>query len=97
MGTKSPLWKIDRAFTGIQDALISDPSADIDPLDFAELSGEVLAALRESEYLAYSANFAGYGNGGGGVDYIEESRQLVEKTRKLYAQLLKLLKLDMTL
>lgn len=54
----------------------------LDDLDFAEFEGpsaELLQALNQADFLAYSANFADYGNGGGGVDYLDSARAQVKQ------------------
>lgn len=40
---------------------------------------QYLQALNQADFLAYSSIFAGYGNGGSGVDFIEESHKQVQK------------------
>jgi hypothetical protein len=54
----------------------------MDELDFEAFEGpssKYLRALNQADFLAYSSIFAGYGNGGSGVDYIEESHKQVKK------------------
>jgi hypothetical protein len=38
----------------------------------------VLDGLKNSDFLAYSSIFSGYGNGGGGTNYLDESKKQVQ-------------------
>lgn len=56
--------------------------SNMDELDFEAFDGpssKYLRALNQADFLAYSSIFAGYGNGGSGVDYIDESHKQVKK------------------
>jgi hypothetical protein len=56
--------------------------ANVDDLDLSAFDGpsnELLEALNQADFLAYSSVFAGYGNGGGGEDYIGGSRKQVQR------------------
>lgn len=52
---------------------------DINLAEFDGPSGELLEALNQADFLAYSSIFSEYGNGGGGKDYIDDSRGQVKK------------------
>lgn len=47
--------------------------------EYDEKSEELLEALNQADFLAYSALFSDYGNGGGGRNYIADSRKQVKK------------------
>jgi hypothetical protein len=47
---------------------------------FAGPSSELLQALNQADFLAYSAIFQEYGNGGGGKDYIDLSHKQVVRS-----------------
>lgn len=58
-------------------------------------------AIRASHYLppclltlAYSNNFSSYGNGGGGTDFMEESRQALTPALEAYEEMLSILRLS---
>ena len=56
--------------------------AHLDDLDlglYEEASGELVTALNQADFLAYSSIFSEYGNGGGGKNYIAESHTQVRK------------------
>lgn len=56
--------------------------SNVDDLDLSAFDGpsnELLEALNQADFLAYSSVFAGYGNGGGGEDYIGGSRKQVQR------------------
>jgi hypothetical protein len=55
---------------------------DLDLSAFDGPSGELLEALNQADFLAYSSVFSGYGNGGGGEDYIENSHAQVRRAIK---------------
>lgn len=44
--------------------------------------------------LAYSNNFSSYGNGGGGTDFMEESRQALTPALEAYEEMLSILRLS---
>ena len=46
---------------------------------FESISSEFLEALNQADFLAYSSIFSEYGNGGGGADYINQSRTQVKR------------------
>ena len=67
---------------------IVDNSDDIDMDTFEGPSGELLEALNQADFTAYSAVFSDYGNGGGGANYIEQSRAQVQRSIKVMKQIL---------
>jgi hypothetical protein len=67
---------------------------DIDMEAFEEPSAELLEALNQADFLAYSSVFADYGNGGGGVDYIDNSRVQVKRALSAITQVVNVLSSD---
>lgn len=63
-------------------------------LELAEASQAVLDGIKNADFLAYSANFASYGNGGGGTDYLQESYKAMQTTLATYRDLLGILQLE---
>ena len=60
---------------------ISENANAIDNIDeILEPSAELLEALNQADFLAYSQAFSDYGNGGGGTDYIKQSREQVQRS-----------------
>ena len=60
---------------------ISENANEIDNIDdILEPSSELLEALNQADFLAYSSVFSEYGNGGGGADYIQQSRKQVQRS-----------------
>mmetsp|Transcript_25782 Transcript_25782/g.33797 ORF Transcript_25782/g.33797 Transcript_25782/m.33797 type:complete len:245 (+) Transcript_25782:230-964(+) len=90
VGVSSPLFQINKAFNGIKDAVGNNPDKyeDIEVIDFVEASIEVLKHIQQADFLAYSQIFAGFGNGGGGTDYIAESRKQVHEALESYEEML---------
>ena len=60
---------------------ISENVNEIENIDeILEPSSELLEALNQADFLAYSSVFSEYGNGGGGADYIQQSRKQVQRS-----------------
>lgn len=52
---------------------------DVDDFNaFEEASQSLLESLNQADFLAYSAVFSEYGNGGGGNDYLQSSKAKIE-------------------
>ena len=68
---------------------VRENSDDIDFEVFEGPSGELLEALNQADFLAYSSVFSEYGNGGGGADYIEQSRKQVKRGVQKFEEILK--------
>ena len=65
--------------------------ANVDELDLSAFDGpsmELLEALNQADFLAYSSVFSGYGNGGGGEDYIAGSRKQVKRGIEAFKEVL---------
>lgn len=67
------------SFNLFTDKFVSKHFDDIDFEAFEAPSAELVEALNQADFLAYSSVFADYGNGGGGVDYIANSRAQVQR------------------
>lgn len=67
------------SFNLFTDKFVSRHFDDIDYEAFEAPSAALIEALNQADFLAYSSVFADYGNGGGGVDYIANSRAQVER------------------
>ena len=68
--------------------------ANVDELDLSAFDGpslELLEALNQADFLAYSSVFSGYGNGGGGEDYIGGSRKQVQRGINAFKEVLDVL------
>ena len=68
--------------------------ANVDDLDLSAFDGpsnELLEALNQADFLAYSSVFSGYGNGGGGEDYIGGSRKQVQRGIAAFKEVLQVL------
>ena len=68
--------------------------ANVDELDLSAFDGpslELLEALNQADFLAYSSVFSGYGNGGGGEDYIGGSRKQVQRGIQAFKEVLDVL------
>lgn len=68
--------------------------ANVDELDLSAFDGpsmELLEALNQADFLAYSSVFSGYGNGGGGEDYIGGSRKQVQRGIKAFKEVLEVI------
>ncbi|CEM39206.1 unnamed protein product [Vitrella brassicaformis CCMP3155] len=91
VGTYSPLFQINRAFEGVLQALSKgdDSLGDVDVLEYGESYNLVLEGLRQTDYLAYSNNFAMAV--GDTKDYLEESRLQAERTLRQYREVLRIL------
>ena len=57
----------------------SNPELDIDLVE--EPARELATALNQADFLAYGANFADYGNGGGVYSSSPQSDQYLDKSR----------------
>lgn len=76
-------------FTQFQNKFVSKYGADLEDFaSFEQSSSQLLEALNQADFLAYSANFADYGNGGGGSDYIKDSRTQVKRAITLLEEIL---------
>jgi len=68
----------------------------LDDFAFDEVEEEakdLLEALSQADFLAYSANFAEYGNGGGRAsEYIDMSRAQVQRANGLIGKIIEVLK-----
>jgi hypothetical protein len=58
---------------------VKNNADEVDMDVFEEPARELLEALNQADYLAYSSIFSEYGNGGGGKDYIADSRTQVRR------------------
>ena len=67
---------------------ITENVDDIDMDTFEGPSGELLEALNQADFTAYSAIFSEYGNGGGGADYLQQSRKQVQRSIKVMKDIL---------
>ena len=67
------------SFNIFTDKFVSRHFDDIDYAAFEAPSADLIEALNQADFLAYSSVFADYGNGGGGVDYIANSRVQVQR------------------
>mmetsp|Transcript_11953 Transcript_11953/g.12017 ORF Transcript_11953/g.12017 Transcript_11953/m.12017 type:complete len:217 (+) Transcript_11953:152-802(+) len=65
---------------------------ELDLEEFEEPSSALLTALNQADFLAYSAIFSEYGNGGGGADYINDSHKQVKKAIDLMQQVIDVIK-----
>lgn len=68
--------------------------ANVEDLDLSAFDGpsnELLEALNQADFLAYSSVFSGYGNGGGGEDYIGNSRIQVQRGIVAFKEVLKVI------
>ena len=68
--------------------------ANVEELDLSAFDGpsrELLEALNQADFLAYSSVFSGYGNGGGGEDYIGNSRKQVQRGIQLFKEVLEVI------
>ncbi|CAM9422384.1 unnamed protein product [Heterosigma akashiwo] len=96
VGVKSPLFQINKAFNGVKDAVGNNPDKyedTIEVVDFVEASNDALQHIQQADFLAYSQNFANFGNGGGGEDYIALSRVQVKEAIASYKDILEALSL----
>lgn len=66
----------------------------IDVSEFEGPSSELLQALNQADFLAYSSVFSDYGNGGGGVDYIAKSREQVQKAIRAMKEVIEVIERD---
>lgn len=96
VGTKSPLFKLDRAFRCIREDIFAGEEryADLDALEFAEQSQAVLDGIKNSDFLAYSSIFSSYGNGGDDINLVNSSKDQVVETIRMYKDLLKYMHLQ---
>lgn len=67
---------------------------DLDIVSFDEPSRELLQAINQADFLAYSSVFSSYGNGGGGVDYLEQSKSQIHKAIELLEEVIRVVKSD---
>jgi len=67
-------------FTQFQNKFVGRYGSELDDFgSFEQSSSELLEALNQADFLSYSSNFADYGNGGGGADYIKDSRKQIRR------------------
>lgn len=66
------------SFTTFINKFVKANGDDLDVSAFDEPSRELQQALNQADFLAYSSVFSAYGNGGGGEDYIGNSRKQVK-------------------
>lgn len=64
---------------------------DLDVDRFETPSSLYLQALNQADFLAYSSIFSDYGNGGGGKNYIQESRMQVKKAIENLEEMLEII------
>jgi hypothetical protein len=64
---------------------------DLDIPAFEEPMAEVLEAINQADFLAYSSIFSEYGNGGGGQDYLDSSRAQIKRALKAMQEVVKVL------
>ena len=64
---------------------------EIDLGEYDEKSQELLEALNQADYLAYSALFSDYGNGGGGKDYVADSHKQIKRSIKSLEEIIKII------
>lgn len=82
------------SFSLFTDKFVSRHFDDIDYAAFEAPSAELLEALNQADFLAYSSVFADYGNGGGGVNYIASSRAQVQRAIGAIDRVIKVLQSD---
>lgn len=70
------------SFNIFTDKFVRAHSEDLNLAEFDAPSAELLEALNQADFLAYSSVFSDYGNGGGGVDYINNSRLQVKRAKE---------------
>jgi hypothetical protein len=90
LGTVYTPPKCDKALCSFDSFISKFVKANMNELDFdafEEPSRELLQALNQADFLAYSSIFSEYGNGGGGKDYIADSRTQIQKATKLMGTL----------
>ncbi|TFJ80860.1 hypothetical protein NSK_007815 [Nannochloropsis salina CCMP1776] len=95
VGTKSPLFRIDKAIKAVQNALLEgDLGEDVgDVLDFVDASQRVLDGIKNADFLAYSNNFASFGNGGGALDFMEQSHEAMTPALEAFEDIMDILRL----
>mmetsp|Transcript_28867 Transcript_28867/g.27651 ORF Transcript_28867/g.27651 Transcript_28867/m.27651 type:complete len:189 (+) Transcript_28867:73-639(+) len=67
------------SFSTFINKFVKANSDDLDVSAFDEPSRELQQALTSADFQAYSSVFSAYGNGGGGEDYIGNTRKQVQK------------------
>ena len=66
-------------FPSFTEKFVKSHIDDLDVDAFEEPSANLLSALNQADFLAYSSVFSEYGNGGGGANFIDLSHKQVEK------------------
>ena len=99
MGTASPLFSIERILKTIREDLESDDTTTVDFIEFGEAAADVVASLREVDFLAYSAIFSDpSGNvgrpGESSADYLIKTKKALEVTLRQYKAMLASLSLE---
>eukprot|EP01031_Cornospumella_fuschlensis_P033341 gene33341-40331_t len=79
----------DRVVQGKGDNFMRSHPEDLNIVEFEEPARELLEALNQADFLAYSSIFSEYGNGGGGADYIKDSHAQVKRAVLLMDDVLK--------
>lgn len=70
-------------FTNFQNKFIKEFGSDLSDYDsFETAASNLLESLNQADFLAYSAVFSDYGNGGGGQNYLDDSHTQVKKALK---------------
>ena len=69
-------------FTNFQNKFIKDYGADLDYDSFESAASNLLESLNQADFLAYSAVFSDYGNGGGSQNYLDDAHTQVKKALK---------------
>lgn len=83
--------KCEPALCGFQSFYTKFAQSHPDDLDIVELEEPVtqfLQAINQADFLAYSAIFSEYGNGGGGKDYVADSHKQVKKSISLLREVI---------
>lgn len=70
------------SFSSFTEKFVQKNYDDFDSDAFEAISSQYLEALNQADFLAYSSIFSEYGNGGGGADYILQSRVQVQRAAK---------------
>lgn len=75
-------------FANFVPRFIADNADDIDMDTFEGPSSELLEALNQADFTAYSSIFSEYGNGGGGADYINQSHKQIQRSIAKFREIL---------
>ena len=78
-------------FSSFVSKFVQSHPDDLDLPSFEEPISEVLEAINQADFLAYSSIFSEYGNGGGGKDYIEDSHKQIIRAKNAMEQVIKVL------